>query len=150
MPPPPSAPAKLAPPSVLPPPSAPAKPVEASASTSDEHVVEQTYTRVTLKMCKEADMKSAPAGEMPANTHVHVREWHALPDGTRRAHVCEVGSSPEKSGWISCVAKDRRETLVPTTAESTMAPAPKAPTGGSSVKRPAVLGGKGREPSFRL
>ena len=150
-PPPPSAPAKPAPPSVPPPPSAPVKPVETNASSTSNENAEQTYTtRVTLKMRVEADMKSAPAGEMPANTHVHVREWRTLPDGTRRAHVCEVGSSPEKSGWISCVAKDRRETLVPTTAESTTAPAPNAPTGGSSAMRPAVLGSKGREPSFRL
>ena len=81
--------------------------------------VEQTYiTRITLKMRAEADMKSAPAGEMPANAHVHVREWRTLPEGTRRAHVCEVGSSPEKSGWLSCVSKDGAETLLPTTARA--------------------------------
>ena len=44
-----------------------------------------------------------PAGEMSSNTCVTVREWRVLADGTRRAHVCEVGSSPEKSGWLSCV-----------------------------------------------
>ena len=74
----------------------------------------ETYvTRTTLKMRAEANMRSAPAGEMPANTHVRVSEWCTLPDGTRRAHVCEVGSSAEKSGWLSCVAKDGRNTLVP-------------------------------------
>ena len=89
---------------------------EASASISNEDMMEQTYTtRITLKMRADADMKSTPAGEMPANSCVTVREWRALPDGTRRAHVCEVGSSPEKSGWLSCVAKDGNETLLPNT-----------------------------------
>ena len=60
---------------------------------------------------------SPPAGEMPANACVHVREWRTLPHGTRRAHVCEVGSSPEKSGWLSCVAKDGRDTLLITTGK---------------------------------
>ena len=82
----------------------------------NEGVTTQTYTtRVTLKMRADADMKSDPAGEMSANTHVHVSEWRVLADGTRRAHVCEVGSSPEKSGWLSCVAKDGAETFLPTT-----------------------------------
>ena len=67
-------------------------------------------------MRTDADMKSNPAGEMSANTCVTVREWRVLADGTRRAHVCEVGSSPEKSGWLSCVARDGAETLLPTNA----------------------------------
>ena len=62
-------------------------------------------------------MKSAFAGELPPNTCVHVREWRTLPDGTRRADVCEVDSWPETSGWVSCVAKDGGETLQPTTAD---------------------------------
>ena len=75
----------------------------------------ETYTtRTKLKMRAEANMRSAPAGEMPANTHVHVLEWCTLPDGTRRAHVSEVSPSAERSGWLSCVAKDGRKTLVPT------------------------------------
>ena len=82
-----------------------------------EHA-EQTYvTRITLKMRVEADMKSAPAGQMLANTHVHVRERCTLADGTRRAHVFEVGSSLEKSGWLSCVGKDGAETLLPSKAD---------------------------------
>ena len=90
---------------------------EATAAAQSK-VDEIKYTvRVTLKMRAEADMTSAPAGEMPANTCVYVREWHTLPNGTRRAHVCEVGSSPEKSGWLSCVAKDGRDTLLITTGK---------------------------------
>ena len=102
---------------IMNPPLPAAAPIATTPVPAFEHV-EQTYvTRITLKMRADADMKSAPAGEMPANTHVHVREWRALPDGTRRANVCQVGSSPEKSGWLSCVAKDGAETLVPTKAD---------------------------------
>jgi len=93
-------------------------PVPETTAAAQSKVDEIKYTvRVTLKMRAEADMTSAPAGEMPANTCVYVREWHTLPNGTRRAHVCEVGSSPEKSGWLSCVAKDGRDTLLITTGK---------------------------------
>ena len=79
--------------------------------TSSEGVGQIFITRVTLKMRKECEMTSAKAGEIPGDTLVQLREWRTLPDGTRRAKVCEVGSSPERSGWVSCVAKDGHETL---------------------------------------
>lgn len=79
--------------------------------TSSEGVGQIFITRVTLKMRKECGMTSAKAGEVPDNTLVQLRESRTLPDGTRRAKVIEVGSSPERSGWVSCVAKDGRETL---------------------------------------
>ena len=96
-----------------------AEATQARTSILNEGVMTQTYTtRVTLKMRADADIKSDPAGEMSGNSCVTVREWRVLADGTRRAHVCEVGSSPEKSGWLSCVAKDGAETLLPTTTAS--------------------------------
>ena len=92
-----------------------AKATETNNSACNQDVEQEYTTRITLKMRADADMKSDPAGEMPANSHVTVREWRALPNGTRRALVCEVKSSPEKSGWLSCVAKDGAETLRPNT-----------------------------------
>ena len=95
------------------------KRLDKAAEARRSDAAAQTHTtRVTLKMRAEADMNSDVVGEMPANSCVTVREWCVLPDGTRRAHVCEVGSSPEKTGWLSCVAKDGAETLLPTTTAS--------------------------------
>ena len=60
------------------------------------------------------EMSSAEQGELPPGARLYVvGDRVTLPDGTKRALVTLCGDDEQTpAGWVSCVAKDGRETLI--------------------------------------
>ena len=83
-------------------------------AASRESTVNLFIARSKLKVRAGSALESDAQGEVPAGTKVYVTERWQLADGTRRALISRSGEEGTTAtlGWVSCVAKDGRDTLI--------------------------------------